>query len=219
MEKETKKKKKKRFFFGLLFLGLLFVFMLVALNTLTAPPPAPLSAVGGGQQELPACKTLSPCIPEPATWRLMTFLFPSPDTGLTSTAPSSLLEPVQPPSPLLSPCTGHQGASHILPRYLRGHKGPGRHCQAGHKGHGGHREGGWWMLVARCEQGDEDVHRAASPGAPSGALCYLVMGGLRDLFLIFVGSELAVGAPCCLGDVEAIFCKEKGLGKGGQGKG
>lgn len=33
------KRKKKVFLFGLLFLGLLFVFMLVALNTLTAPPP------------------------------------------------------------------------------------------------------------------------------------------------------------------------------------
>lgn len=53
--------------------------MLVALNTMTAPPPAPLPAVGGGHQELPACKTLSPCIPEPATWQLTTFLFPSPD--------------------------------------------------------------------------------------------------------------------------------------------
>lgn len=94
-----------------------------------------------------------------------------------STAPSSLLEPAQPPSPLLSPCTGHQGASHILPRYLRGHKGPGHRCQAGHKGHGGHGEGGWWMLLAQCERGDEDVHRAASPRAPSGALCYSVMGG------------------------------------------
>lgn len=147
VEKE-KKKLKKSFFF-------LFAFSVHARGPKynDCSPPAPLPAVGGGHQELPACKTLSPCIPKPATWRLTTFLFPSPDTGITSTAPSSLLEPAQPPSPLLSPCTGHQGASHILPRYLRGHKGPGHRCQAGHKGHGGHGEGGWWMLVAQCEWG------------------------------------------------------------------
>lgn len=169
---KRKKNLKKSFFF-------LFAFSVHARGPKynDCSPPAPLPAVRGGHQELPACKTLSPCIPEPATWRLTTFLFPSPDTGITSTAPSLLLEPAQPPSPLLSPCTGHQGASHILPRYLRGHKGPGHRCQAGHKGHGGHGEGGWWMLLAQCERGDEDVHRAASPRAPSGALCYSVMGG------------------------------------------